>query len=67
MQKRKGRRERMSKNSQYGVGLVCFLFGGAGLAEYITSDRGSFLFSTIVFSIGLSLILVSYVRPKKKR
>ena len=67
MLKRKGRRGRMSKNKQYGVGLICFLFGGAGIAEFVTSNRGSFLFSTIVFSIGLALILTSYVKPKKKR
>ena len=54
----------MSKNMQYGVGLVIMSFGGAGLAEHITSGRGSFLFCTVVFSIGLALILDSYVRKQ---
>lgn len=47
-------------NKCYGVGLVFFVFGGAGLAEHITSGRGSFMISTIIFSIGLACILVSY-------
>lgn len=54
----------MSKNKQYGVGFVLFIFGGSGLAENITSGRGSFMFCTIIFSIGLALILDSYVRKK---
>ena len=47
-------------NKYYGVGLLMLLFGGAGLAEHITSGRGSFLISAILFSIGFGLILVSY-------
>jgi len=47
-------------NKCYGVGLIALLIGGAGLAEHITSGRGSFLISTIVFAIGFGLILVSY-------
>ena len=48
-------------NNLYGVGLVVFLFGSAGMAEYITSQRGSFLFSAVVFSIGFACVLMSYV------
>lgn len=44
----------------YGVGLLLTVFGGAGLAEYITSGRGSFLVSVVVFSIGFASVLVSY-------
>lgn len=51
----------MSKNKRYGVGLILFLFGGAGIAENITSGRGSFMFCAIIFSIGLAFILDSYV------
>lgn len=54
----------MSKNKQYGVGLILLFFGGSGLAENVTSDRGSFMFCTIIFSIGLALILDSYVWKK---
>ena len=44
----------------YGVGIILTLFGGAGIAEHITSGRGIFLVSAIVFSIGFGLILMSY-------
>lgn len=54
----------MSTNKRYGVGLVLFIFGGSGLAENITSGRGSFMFCTIIFSIGIALILDSYVCKK---
>lgn len=47
-------------NKIYGVGLLMLTFGGAGLAENITSGRGSFMISAIVFSIGFGLILGSY-------
>ena len=56
------RRERIkSHNKLYARGLVIFLFGSAGLAEAI-EGHGSFLISTIVFSIGLSMILWSYTK-----
>lgn len=51
-------------DKQYGVGLILVFFGGSGLAECITSNRGSFLISVIVFAIGLGLILDSYVERK---
>lgn len=52
----------MQKNREYSWGLVLTVFGGAGLAEHITSGRGSFLISTIVFAVGFGLILWSYTR-----
>lgn len=51
----------MSKNKRYGVGLILFLFGGSGIAENITSGRGSFMFCAVIFLIGLAFILDSYV------
>ena len=57
----------MSKDSQYGVGVLGTLFGGAGMAECITSNHGSFLISAIVFTIGFALVLYSYVDTTKKR
>ena len=42
----------MKKSREYCWGLIFTLFGGAGLAEQITSGRGSFLISAIVFAIG---------------
>ena len=44
----------------YSKGLVLLTFGGAGMAENITSGRGSYLISAIVFGIGFILILASY-------
>ena len=48
------------KEKSYGVGVVLTVFGCAGIAENITSNRGSFLFSAIMFAIGFSLVLTSY-------
>lgn len=48
----------------YGGGLLLTLFGGAGLAEYVTSGRGSFLLSTVIFSIGFASVLVSYTQRR---
>jgi len=52
----------MKEEKLYGWGLLLTVFGGAGLAEVITSSRGSFLISTIVFAVGFAMILWSYVR-----
>jgi TM2 domain-containing membrane protein YozV len=49
-------------NKMYFKGLIALLFGGAGMAEHITSGQGSFLLSTIVFAIGFGLICWSYKR-----
>ena len=46
----------------YGKGMLLTLFGGAGMAENITSGRGSFIISAIMFSIGFTMILWSYVK-----
>lgn len=54
----------MSKNKQYGVGALMVLFGGAGISENITSGRGSFILSVIIFAIGFALVLDSYVWKK---
>ena len=44
----------------YAVGILFLAVGGAGLAEVVTSDRGSFLFTSILFSVGFACVLVSY-------
>ena len=44
--------------------LLLFLFGGAGLAEHITSGRGSFPISAVVFGLGFILIVMSYVKER---
>ena len=49
-----------NSNKMFTSGVVILMFGGAGIAENITSGRGSFLISAIVFSIGLALVLESY-------
>jgi len=46
----------------YGKGMILTLFGGAGMAENITSGRGSFIISAIMFSIGFAMIMWSYVK-----
>lgn len=51
----------------YGKGLVLFVLGGAGLAEYITSNRGSFPISAVVFGLGFILILMSYGKENNHR
>lgn len=45
----------------YGVGCLFTVLGGAGIAENITSDRGSFLVCAIILSIGIAMIIESYV------
>lgn len=51
-------------NKIYLRGLVLLIFGGAGLAENITSNRGSFLISATVFAVGFGLICWSYIHGK---
>ena len=46
----------------YGIGLLLLVFGGAGLAEHITSNRGNFIVSTVVFSLGFAMVIRSYFR-----
>lgn len=52
----------MIKDKKYGVGVILTVFGAAGIAEVITSDKGSFMFCAVILSIGLALIIDSYVR-----
>lgn len=49
-------------NKWYLRGLILFVFGGAGLAEHITSGRGSFPVCAVVFGTGLIVMLWSYTR-----
>ena len=50
------------ENKLYAWGLFFTVFGGAGLAEVITSNRGSFIVSTVIFAVGFAMILWSYVK-----
>ena len=45
----------------YGKGLILLIAGGAGLAEHITSGRGSYPICAAIFGIGLVMIAGSYV------
>lgn len=47
-------------NKVHGAGFIFFLFGSAGIAENITSGRGSFIFCAVVMSVGIAMMLVSY-------
>jgi hypothetical protein len=49
-------------NGFWGLGLLFLIFGGAGIAEFITSGHGSFIVSATVFSIGFGFILGSYIK-----
>lgn len=48
----------------YAKGVLLLIVGGAGLAEHITSGRGSFPISAVVLGIGFALICASYVHGK---
>lgn len=54
------------RDSLYVKGLIFLLFGGAGLAEHITSGRGSFPISAVFFGIGFVLICMSYGKKTKR-
>ena len=64
MHQASGRKERtqMKGEKLYGWGLLFTVFGGAGLAEVITSSRGSFMVSAVIFAVGFAMILCSYVK-----
>ena len=49
-------------NRLYGWGLLLTVFGGAGLAEVITSSRGSFMVSVVLFAVGFAMVICSYIR-----
>ena len=46
----------------YGYGLMIWMAGCAGMAEHITSGRGSFLACAVIFSVGLGMIIGSYLK-----
>ena len=50
----------MNNKREYLWGLILVLFGGAGMAEHITSGRGSYPISAVIFGIGFILIVFSY-------
>ena len=50
------------KGKLYGIGVLMVVFGGAGLAEHITSGRGSFPFTAVMFGLGFILVCMSYVK-----
>lgn len=50
------------ENKLFAWGLLLTVFGGAGLAEVITSSRGSFMISAVIFAIGYGMILGSYIK-----
>jgi hypothetical protein len=50
----------MNKAREYVWGLILLVFGGAGMSEHITSNRGSYPISALIFGIGFILICMSY-------
>ena len=57
----------MKRSSLYGWGLILVLFGGAGMAENITSGRGNFMFCAVIFSIGISCVINSYFTKNSQK
>ena len=57
----------MKRSSLYGLGLVLVLFGGAGIAENITSGRGNFMLCAVIFSIGFSCVIDSYFTENNQK
>ena len=49
-------------DNRYIRGLGLFVLGAAGLAEHITSGRGSFPISAVVLGLGFVLICWSYLK-----
>lgn len=49
-------------NKRYITGIGLFVLGAAGMAEHVTSGRGSFPISAVVFGVGFVLICWSYIR-----
>ena len=54
------REDKGKKDKLYGWGLFTWFLGMAGIAEHITSGRGSFMVCAVLFSVGLGMILWSY-------
>ena len=55
------------KGKLYGIGVFLVLFGGAGLAEHITSGRGSFPITAVLFGLGFVLVCMSYGKENNHR
>lgn len=51
-----------TRDRVYGIGVILTIFGAAGMAEHITSGRGSFMISAVVFSIGFGCVLYGYMK-----
>ena len=56
-----------ASTKMYLRGLLMLLFGGAGMAEHITSGRGSYPISAVIFGIGFILIVMSYGKENRRR
>lgn len=60
---REGQSMKMNKRDKvHGWGAIATLLGLAGIAENITSGRGSFIISAIIFSVGLGMCLYGYMK-----
>lgn len=51
-----------TRDRVYGIGVILTVLGAAGIAEHITSSRGSFIISALVFSIGFGCVLYGYMK-----
>ena len=52
----------MKLDKTYCYGVLLTVLGGEGLAENVTSGRGSFIICSILFSIGLGMVLYGYMK-----
>lgn len=63
IKEREGQSMKMNKRDKvHGWGAIATLLGLAGIAENITSGRGSFIISAIIFSVGLGMCLHGYTK-----
>lgn len=52
------------RGNLYAKGVCVFTIGAAGLAEHITSSRGSFPICAVLVGIGLILMVWSYGKDR---
>ena len=54
------------KTNAYAIGVALTLLGGAGLAEIVTSDHGSFWLCVAVFAIGYAMCIKEFLGGDKR-
>lgn len=55
------------KGSKYGIGVLCMLAGGSGLAEIATSNHGCFWLCNLLFVAGISICLYEIITKEGEK